>query len=187
MRIMPTQIPHLLIAEPKAHADERGFFLESWREEWGAKFGLSSPFIQDNHARSEQPGVLRGLHFQRPPKAQAKLVWVSRGAVYDVAVDIRKGSPTFGAWHGLVLSAENRLRFFVPEGFAHGYMTLEPGTEVHYKVNAYYSLEHEGGILFDDPALGIGWPDIAPQLSAKDRSLPLIKNLDSPFTYRKKR
>ncbi|MDL2216233.1 dTDP-4-dehydrorhamnose 3,5-epimerase [Desulfovibrio sp. OttesenSCG-928-M14] len=187
MRITSSNIPGLLIAEPILHGDERGFFLESWRDEWSDLFGLSSPFVQDNHARSEQPGILRGLHYQVGDAAQAKLVWVTRGAVYDVAVDLRKGSPTYGAWHALVLSEENRLRFFMPEGFAHGYMSLEPGTEFHYKVNSYYSPEHEGGLRFDDPSLGIPWPGVDLVLSPKDQQLPLMKDFDSPFTYRKKR
>ena len=157
--------------------------METWREEWGAELGLSGPCIQDNHARSEQAGVLRGLHFQAPPQAQSKLVWASRGAIYDVAVDIRRGSPTFGKWQGIILSEENKLRFFVPRGFAHGYLTLEPGTEVHYKVDAYYSPEHEGGIRYNDPGLGIPWPLEGVILSEKDNILPLLGSFDSPFVY----
>lgn len=184
MRIEHTDIPGLCILEPVVHGDARGFFMESWRAEWADKLGLPNPFVQDNHARSERVGVLRGLHFQAPPRAQSKLVWASRGAVYDVAVDIRRGSPTYGAWYGLVLSEENKLRLFVPRGFAHGYMTLEPGTEVNYKVDAYYSPSDEGGIRYDDPDLGIAWPVPFPELSAKDKELPFIKSLNSPFIYR---
>lgn len=184
MRIEHIDIPGLCILEPVVHGDARGFFMETWRAEWAAELGLPGPFVQDNHARSEQAGILRGLHFQAPPAAQSKLIWASRGAIYDVAVDIRRGSPFYGAWRGVVLSEENKLRFFVPKGFAHGYMTLEPGTEVNYKVDAYYSPSHEGGIRYDDPDLAIPWPVSGPELSSKDKTLPFIKSLDSPFLYR---
>lgn len=183
MQIEYTEIPDLCVLKPAVHSDDRGFFVESWREEWGSELGLSGPFIQDNHARSEQVGVLRGLHYQVPPHAQSKLIWATRGAIYDVAVDIRRGSPTYGAWHGLILSEANKLRFFVPRGFAHGYMTLEPGTEVNYKVDAYYSPAHEGGVRYDDPALGIPWPGSDPVLSLKDTILPFLHSIDSPFVY----
>lgn len=186
MRIQATAIPDLYLAEINAHKDSRGFFTETWRDTWAAKLHFKGAFVQDNHARSEKAGVLRGLHFQAPPAAQAKLVWVTRGAVYDVAVDIRKNSPTYGQWHGVVLSEANMLRFFVPEGFAHGYLTLEAGTEVQYKVSTYYSAEHEGGIRYDDPQLNIAWPDFRLILSDKDKSLPLIKDFASPFSYRNK-
>jgi len=186
MRLIPTEIPDLFTVELKAHRDSRGFFVETWREEWSKKLRLTGQFIQDNHARSEEKGVLRGLHFQRPPCGQAKLVWVTRGAAFDVAVDLRKGSPTYGKWQSILLTEENMLRFFIPSGFAHGYMTLEPGTEFNYKVNAYYAPDHEGGIRYDDPSLAIPWPGIPPVLSEKDRLLPLINALDSPFEYRKK-
>lgn len=183
MQVTPTGIPGLVIVTPDVHKDHRGFFAETWREEWGEGIKLDAPFIQDNHARSEQKGVLRGLHFQRPPHAQAKFIWVTRGAVYDAVVDLRVGSPTYGKWYGLVLSEENMLRLFVPKGFAHGYMTLEPGTEVHYKVNSYYRPDHDAGLRWDDPALGIAWPGIQPVLSEKDKKLPLLKELKSPFVY----
>lgn len=183
MQIEHTGIPGLCILKPAVHSDPRGFFMESWREEWSEALGLPAPFVQDNHARSEEAGVLRGLHYQSPPQAQSKLVWATRGAIYDVAVDIRRDSPTYGTWHGLVLSEENKLRFFVPRGFAHGYMTLEPGTEVNYKVDSYYSPSHEGGIRYDDPALGIPWPVAEAVLSPKDKLLPFLKMLDSPFVY----
>lgn len=186
MKIETTPIPDLVVVHLDVHKDARGFFLESWREEWGARLGLDGPLIQDNHARSEKKGVLRGLHLQFPPYAQSKLLWASRGAIYDVGVDLRTGSPTYGKWHGLVLSEENKLRFFVPKGFAHGYITLEPGTEVNYKVDAYYRPDHEGGIRFDDPDLSIPWPDIQPVLSDKDRELPFMKAFKSPYEYRKK-
>ena len=186
MRVIKTEIPELLVLEPVRHGDHRGSFMETWRDTWQEKIGLNAPFVQDNHACSVERGVVRGLHFQAPPYTQAKLVWVTRGAIYDVAVDIRRGSPTYGKWEAVVLSAENGLRFFVPHGFAHGYMTLEAGTEVHYKVDAYYNAPAEGGLRWDDPALGIAWPDISAVLSEKDRVLPLLSALESPFIYRNK-
>lgn len=183
MRITPTELAGTFILRPDVHKDQRGFFVETWRDEWGASLGLDAPFVQDNHVRSEQRGVMRGLHFQKPPHAQAKLIWVTRGAVFDAVVDLREGSPCFGKSFGLVLSAENALRLFVPRGFAHGYMTLEEGTETHYKVNAYYKPDHDAGILWNDSALGIAWPDIAPLLSAKDARLPRLADVRSPFRY----
>ncbi|MDR1359871.1 MAG: dTDP-4-dehydrorhamnose 3,5-epimerase [Deltaproteobacteria bacterium] len=183
MRAIKTPIPDLLILEPVRHQDGRGFFMEIWRAEWQKHFGFSRPFIQDNHARSDQRGVLRGLHFQAPPQAQAKIVWASRGAIYDVAVDLRRGSPSFGKWHALVLSSENSLRFFLPSGFAHGYMALEAGTDVQYKVDAYYSPEAEKGLRWDDPLLGISWPAIPPLVSERDAALPGWKDFSSPFTH----
>ena len=186
MRVYPTSIPDLVTVAMPVFRDSRGFFAETWRNEWAAKLGLEDGFVQDNHARSETKGVLRGLHFQKPPHEQAKLVWVTAGAVFDVAVDIRTGSPTFGQWYGIVLSPDNMLRLFIPKGFAHGYMCLEPGSEFHYKVDAYYNPESEGGIRYDDPELGIAWPGESPVLSEKDRALPLMSAFTSPFIYRNK-
>lgn len=186
MQIIETGIPGLLRLEPRVFRDERGFFLETYRRDLFAALGVPAGFVQDNHARSEQPGVLRGLHFQLPPATQAKLVWVTRGSVFDVAVDLRAGSPTYGKWYGCELSERNFARLFVPRGFAHGYMTLEPGTEFQYKVDAYYSPERDAGIAWDDPDLGITWPDIAPALpilSDKDRRLPRLRDFQSPFTF----
>ncbi len=183
MQIIETGIPDLLRLEPRVFKDERGFFLETYRRELFERLGVAAGFVQDNHARSEQPGVLRGLHFQVPPGAQAKLVWVTRGSVYDVALDLRVGSPTYGQWYGCELSERNFVRLFLPRGFAHGYMTLEPGTEFQYKVDAYYAPEIEAGITWDDPDLAIPWPHITPILSDKDRRLPRLRDFDSPFTY----
>ena len=183
MQVSQTGIPDLFVVALNAHKDHRGLFAETWRDEWGGVIGLKKRFVQDNHARAEQKGVMRGLHFQTPPHAQAKLIWVTRGAVYDAVVDLRAGSSTYGKWYGLVLTEENMLRLFVPEGFAHGYMTLEPGTEVQYKVNAYYAPEHEDGLLWNDPALAIPWPGITPVLSKKDAEQPLLSELTSPFIY----
>jgi dTDP-4-dehydrorhamnose 3,5-epimerase len=156
--------------------DSRGFFSETWsRLNWEAA-GVYVDFVQDNHSRSDQRGVVRGLHYQLPPMAQDKLVRVISGAIFDVAVDVRKSSPTFGQWTGLVLSAKEWNQLLVPKGLAHGFVTLEPGTEVQYKVSAPYSAEHERGIRFDDPAIGIEWPDLVEkfQLSPKDRAAPLL-------------
>lgn len=186
MRVYPTSIPDLVTVEMPVHRDSRGFFAETWRDEWRAKLKLEQSFMQDNHARSEEKGVLRGLHFQKPPHAQSKLVWVTHGAAFDAAVDLRAGSPTYGQWYGLVLSAENMLRLFIPKGFAHGYMCLEPGTEFQYKVDTYYNAASEGGVRYDDPDLGISWPGNAPVLSEKDKALPLISAFKSPFIYRNK-
>ena len=181
MKIETTPLEGLVSFTPKRHQDARGFFMEIWRDEWYAPLGIQQPFIQENYARSEEVGVLRGLHFQKPPFAQAKLIWVTKGAVLDVAVDLRKSSKTYGQWFSLMLSAENATRFFLPQGFAHGYITLEKGTEVQYKVDAYYSPSHEGGIRWDDPALNIPWGNTSPILSPKDIELPGLENFDSPF------
>lgn len=184
MQVIPTAIPGLLILEPRVFKDHRGFFYESYSAPRFRELGLPVlDFVQDNHARSEEPGVLRGLHFQLPPMAQTKLVRVTRGRVYDVAVDLRKGSPTYGQWEGVELSADNFRQFLVPRGFAHGYMTLEPGTEFLYKVDAPYAPEHDAGIIWNDPDLGIPWPLEKPLLSAKDEQLPRLRDFDSPFVY----
>ena len=182
MQIEHTGLEGLLVLTPKVFEDERGFFLESYNETVFTRMGLDVRFVQDNHVRSEQAGVLRGLHFQSPPFAQSKLVWVTRGAVYDVAVDLRVDSATYGQWFGCHLDERNRKRLFVPHGFAHGYMTLEPGTEFQYKVDNFYSPEHDGGIRWNDPDLNIAWPDQEPILSAKDTALPFFRNFLSSFT-----
>ena len=182
MRITPTPISGLVQIELNMRRDHRGFFVETWRNTWAQEMGVTREFVQDNHARSEAKGVVRGLHFQAPPHAQAKLVWVVQGSVYDVAVDLRVGSPTYGQWHGVLLSAQNAVRFYVPRGFAHGYMTLEEGTEVCYKVDDYYNAEAEGGIAYNCPSLAIPWPDVTPVLSPKDTQLPTLQEFSSPFT-----
>jgi dTDP-4-dehydrorhamnose 3,5-epimerase len=169
-------LPGLLEIRTARHADDRGFFSEVWNQaEWAAA-GIAATFVQDNHSRSARAGVLRGLHYQLAPFAQDKLVRVTRGSVFDVAVDVRRSSPTFGRWASLVLSADDWNQLFVPRGYAHGFVTLEPGSEVLYKVSAPYSPEHERSVRFDDPAIGIAWPDVgeAFQLSDKDRSAPLL-------------
>jgi dTDP-4-dehydrorhamnose 3,5-epimerase len=181
MRLIETGLPGLALLEPKVFRDERGFFLESYSEAAFDSLGIRARFVQDNHAFSKQAGVLRGLHFQLPPFAQAKLVWVVRGSVLDVALDLRRDSPTFGRHFSVELSAENMKRLFIPRGFAHGYATLEPDTEFLYKVDAPFSPQSDAGILWNDPDLGISWPVAEPVLSPKDRLLPRLKDFDSPF------
>lgn len=170
MKIIECAMPGPLIIEPQVFGDERGFFLESWNARTFADAGLDMTFVQDNHSRSQR-GVLRGLHFQNPGP-QGKLVRVVSGAVFDVAVDLRRSSPAFGKWTGVELSAENKRMFWVPEGFAHGFLTLQDNTDFLYKCTAPYSPEHEHSLAWDDPAVGIEWPldGIVPQLSAKDRA-----------------
>lgn len=176
-------IPEIIIVRPRRFADGRGWFMETYREDAFVGLGITANFVQDNQALSQVVGTIRGLHFQAPPQAQAKLVRVLSGAIFDVAVDIRRGSPSYGHWTGARLTAEGGEQLFVPAGFAHGYCTLEPGTEVAYKCDAYYAPEREGGILAIDPDLGIDWP-VAPGamiLSSKDRHLPPLRDTVSPF------
>jgi dTDP-4-dehydrorhamnose 3,5-epimerase len=178
----PLELPELVELTPRRFGDERGFFSEVWNHARFAEAGIPTQFVQDNVSLSRSKGVLRGLHFQTPPAAQAKLVRVSRGSIFDVGVDIRRSSPTFGRWAGVVLSAEKWNQLYVPEGFAHGFVTLEDDTEVTYKVSAPYSPEHDRSIRFDDPAIGIDWPlDGEPVLSNKDAAAPLLADVESGF------
>lgn len=167
-------IPDVLELVPERHGDARGFLSEVWSAAAFAAAGLDVAFVQDNHSRSEAAGVLRGLHYQLPPFAQAKLVRVVRGAIFDVAVDLRPASPSFGGWVGLEISAAAWNQIFLPAGFAHGFVTLEPGTEVLYKVSAPWSPGHERAIRHDDPEIGIAWPAATDAfvLSDKDRAAP---------------
>jgi dTDP-4-dehydrorhamnose 3,5-epimerase len=178
-------LPEVLEIVPTRHGDHRGFFSEVWSVAAFAEQGLAANFVQDNHSSSAEAGVLRGLHYQAPPFAQAKLVRVTRGSIFDVAVDIRQGSPTFGRWLGLTLSAEKWNQIYVPEGFAHGFVTLEPNCEVLYKVTAPYAPRHDRGIRFDDPAIGIEWPVPAAELtlSDKDRNAPVLAEVEPAFTF----
>ena len=168
MNIVETQIEGLLIIEPRVFGDERGFFMETWNAAAFRDAGLNLTFVQDNHSRS-QKGVLRGLHFQNPGP-QGKLVRVTNGAVFDVAVDLREGSPTFGKWAGVELSAQNKRMFWVPEGFAHGFLTLADDTDFLYKCTAPYAPGSEHTLAWDDPSVGIAWPvaDLDPIISEKD-------------------
>lgn len=170
MKIVPTGIDGLLIIEPRVFGDERGFFMESWNRRTLAELGFAAEFVQDNHSRSAK-GVLRGLHYQRP-NPQGKLVRVTAGRAWDVAVDLRGGSATFGQWFGLELSAVNKRMFWVPPGFAHGFVSLADGTDFLYKCTAYYDPSSEHSLLWNDPDLAIAWPldGIVPVLSAKDQA-----------------
>jgi dTDP-4-dehydrorhamnose 3,5-epimerase len=172
----------LMVIEPRVFGDERGFFMETYRRKEFAALGLTAEFVQDNHSRSAK-GVLRGLHFQRR-RPQAKLVRVVRGAVFDVVVDLRRSSPTFGRWYGIELSEENRLQFYIAAGFAHGFLALSEGAEVCYKCTDYYDPQDEGGLRFDDPQLAIAWPVEKVNniiVSDKDRRWPLFRELDFLF------
>lgn len=183
MKIESLAIADVKLITPRKHGDARGFFSETWNEKAFKDAGINVHFVQDNHAFSAAQNVVRGLHFQLEPAAQDKLVRVTRGAILDVAVDIRRGSPTFGKHVSAVLSADNWAQLWVPKGFAHGYCTLTPDTEVIYKVTAYYSPAHDRGILWDDPALAIAWPvtRAAAQLSEKDKlQVPLA---DAPQLF----
>jgi len=162
-----------MIIQPRVLADQRGFFFESFRASEFSKHGVSTLFAQDNYSKSSL-GVLRGLHFQNEPHAQGKLVQVLQGAVWDVAVDLRPGSSTFGRWHGLELSQANRTMLWIPPGFAHGFLALQEGSEVAYKCTVEYNPDSEGGYRWDDPAFAIAWPrmDVAPKISEKDMLLP---------------
>jgi dTDP-4-dehydrorhamnose 3,5-epimerase len=176
------ELPELIELTPRRFGDERGFFSEVWNQARFAEAGITTQFVQDNVSVSRTKGVLRGLHFQTPPAAQAKLVRVSRGSIFDVGVDIRRSSPTFGRWAGVVLSAEKWNQLYVPEGFAHGFVTLEDDTEVTYKVSTPYSPEHDRSIRFDDPTIGIDWPlDGEPVLSDKDAAAPLLADVETGF------
>lgn len=170
MKVTPTRLPEVLIFEPRVFGDERGFFLESFRQNiFDEAVGAHVDFVQDNHSRSSR-GVLRGLHYQLDPKAQGKLVRVTQGRVLDVAVDVRRSSPRFGQWVGVELSGENHRQLWVPPGFAHGFLVLSDSADFLYKTTNYYAPEAERCIRWDDPSIGIEWPDagVAPQVSAKD-------------------
>lgn len=183
MKVIQTIFDGVFVLEPTVYKDERGFFMESYNEQTFRKLGFDIQFVQDNHSLSVKAGTIRGLHYQLHPKAQTKLVRVTRGAIYDVIVDIRKGSPTFGKWQAFILSADNKRQLLVPKGFAHGFCTLVENTEVQYKVDEYYSLEHDRGILWNDPALGIDWPVTDPILSEKDANLPLLADAEMNFVW----
>ena len=179
MKIERLAIPDVILITPKKFVDARGFFSETWNERALTDAGIAARFVQDNHAASAAKGTVRGLHYQVAPMAQDKLVRVTRGAVLDVAVDIRRGSETFGRHVTAVLSVENWAQLWVPKGFAHGYCTLEPDTEVIYKVTEYYSPVHDRGLQWDDPALGITWPvtSASALLSDKDKMQPKLASL----------
>ena len=177
MKVIKTKLKDCMIIEPKVFEDERGFFLETFQAERYNKYvGINLPFVQDNHSRSYKD-VLRGLHFQKT-KPQGKLVRVVQGEVYDVAVDIRLGSPTFGEWEAIILSEENKTQFWVPPGFAHGFQVLCDSTDFEYKCTTYYDPSDEIAIRWDDPVLNIPWPIVSPILSDKDSVAPLLKDIN---------
>lgn len=180
MKITPTSIPEVLILEPKVFGDERGFFMESFNQKvFDEAVGHHVDFVQDNHSRSVQ-GVLRGLHYQIK-QPQGKLVRVVQGAVFDVAVDLRKNSPTFGQWAGIELSAENKRLFWIPPGFAHGFLVLSESADFLYKASNFYAPEHERSVLWNDPSINIQWPVLsaAPVLSGKDQAGVLLENAET--------
>ena len=186
MKIEQTPLRGLLVLTPARVTDSRGFFSEAWNRRRMAEAGLDIEFVQDNHSLSAQPNTVRGLHYQSPPHAQAKLVRCGRGRLFDVAVDIRRGSPTFGRWFGLELSFENGRQMLIPEGFLHGFVTREPDTEILYKCSDYYAPGCEGAVRFDDPDIGIDWglEGAAPVLSDKDAAAPALVDIDPPFEWR---
>lgn len=183
MNIQLTTMLGVKLIEPTVYGDSRGFFMESYNRETFFKHGIENQFVQDNHSLSAEAGVLRGLHYQLNPKAQSKLIRVVAGAIIDVIVDIRHGSPTFGKWESFILSAENKYLLLVPKGFAHGFCTIVPKTEVLYKVDELYSPEHDRGIAWNDPALGIAWPTTRPILSEKDKKHPVLADADIDFSF----
>ncbi|WP_372887288.1 dTDP-4-dehydrorhamnose 3,5-epimerase [Shimia sp.] len=186
MQVEDTKLSGVKLITPARHGDHRGFFSESYSRRALAAHGIELDFVQDNHSLSAEVGTVRGLHFQAPPHAQAKLVRCGRGALLDVAVDIRRGSPTYGQWLAEELSFENGRQLLVPAGFAHGFITRQPDTEIIYKCSDYYAPECEGALLWSDAAIGIDWGVAAgtePVLSAKDAVAPGLAGFDSPFTY----
>ncbi len=185
MHVETTKLDGVCLITPRRFGDHRGFFAETYNRKVYAGLGIDLDFVQDNHSLSATVGTVRGLHFQAPPAAQAKLVRCGRGAIFDVAVDIRSGSPTYGQWVGYELSAENGAQLYIPAGFAHGFVTLQPDSEIVYKCSDYYAPKTEGALRWDDPNIGIEWPitcDVI--LSEKDAAAPLLADLDSPFTWK---
>lgn len=180
MKVSQTALSEVLLVEPNVFEDERGFFMESYHADKWRQLGIDYPFVQDNHSLSIRAGTLRGLHYQLAPYAQTKLVRVAVGAIYDVAVDIRQGSPTFGQWVGVILSASNHRQLLIPQGFAHGFCTLVPHTEVLYKVDAPYHAASDRGVAWNDPAINIAWPVNKPILSEKDAKHPLLNDAELP-------
>ena len=183
MQIEKTPLEGVLLITPQRFGDHRGFFSESYRRDRFTAHGIDIDFVQDNHSLSQARGTVRGLHFQTPPHAQDKLMRCGRGALFDVAVDLRRSSPTYGAWFGTELSFENGRQLLVPKGFAHGFMTLEPDTEIIYKCSDIYAPDAEGVLLWNDPTIGIDWPiaGFDPILSEKDAAAPGLSGFESPF------
>lgn len=185
MQIAHTKLEGVVIITPRRFPDSRGFFSESWSRRQMAEHGLHYDWVQDNHSMSNQTGTLRGLHYQSPPHAQAKLVRCGRGVLFDVAVDIRKGSKTYGQWVGAELSYENGRQLLIPQGFLHGFITRAPDTEIIYKCSDYYAPDCDGAIRYDCPVIGIDWglDGAEPALSDKDAAAPTLQDFNSPFIY----
>jgi dTDP-4-dehydrorhamnose 3,5-epimerase len=183
MQIEETRLSGVLILTPRRFGDARGWFMETWNAARMTEAGLDVGWVQDNHSFSAAKGTLRGLHYQSPPRAQDKLVRCSRGAILDVAVDIRAGSPSYAKWVGVELSAENGRQVFVPKGFLHGFVTLTEDSEVQYKCSDLYSPEHDGAVRWDDPAIGVDWGTTTPILSDKDAKAPLLAQIGKPFAW----
>ena len=183
MNKIETKLDGVCILEPRLFGDHRGYFMETYSEKKFAEIGISTVFVQDNESFTAQKGTLRGLHFQKEPMAQAKLVRVLSGAVLDVAVDLRRGSPTYLQWEAVELSAENKRMFYLPRGFAHGFLTLTDNVTFVYKVDRFYSPECDRSIRFDDPQIGVAWGIKSPILSQKDLDAPLLKDSDCSFIY----
>lgn len=184
MNFTKTNLEGVLVIEPKVFGDHRGWFMETYNKENFVETGLNINFIQDNQSFSATKGTLRGLHYQLSPKAQTKLVRCTKGSIFDVAVDIRQESPTYGQWFGIELTAENKKQLLVPKGFAHGFMTLTEDVEVQYKVDEYYAPECDRGIIWNDPTIGVEWPiNIQPVLSEKDEKAPSFQNAENNFVY----
>jgi dTDP-4-dehydrorhamnose 3,5-epimerase len=184
MKLIKTKLDGVVILEPKVFKDHRGFFMESYSKRVYEELGLDYNLVQDNHSLSIEAGVLRGLHYQKHPKAQTKIVRVASGAVLDVVVDIRKGSPTYGEWISVILSADNFRQIVVPKGFAHGILTLVPNTHLLYKVDEFYSPENDRAIRWNDPDLNIEWNWSNPILSEKDKNAPFLKEAEINFEYK---
>lgn len=185
MDVRETDIPGVKVLRPQRFCDARGYFVETWNAARAAMAGVAAVFVQDNHSHSVAAGTVRGLHYQSPPCAQGKLVRVARGAIRDVVVDARRGSPTYGRWIAEILSEENGLQLWAPRGMLHGFVTLVPGTDVIYKVDAPYNAACDGAVRFDDPDIGIEW-GVAPSevvLSDKDAAAPRFRDFDTPFVY----
>ena len=185
MKVIETEIPGVLVIEPDVFGDHRGWFCETWNRLKLHDAGIDADFVQDNQSYTKAKGTLRGLHFQQNPMSQAKLVRVVRGAVLDVAVDLRKGSPTYLKHVGVELSAENKRQFFIPKGFAHGFLTLTDDVEFVYKVDAPYAPDCDRSVRFDDPEIGVDWPCEEPILSDKDKKAPLLRDSDCNFVFEK--
>lgn len=184
MKVNKTELEGVLIIEPQVFVDYRGWFVETYSKEKMAKFGIVADFVQDNHSLSTYKGTLRGIHFQNDPKSQTKLIRCTKGAILDVAVDLRKGSPTYKQWASIELSAENKKMLFIPKGFGHGFLTLSDDAEFQYKVDEYYAPENDRSIRFDDPEINVNWNINNPIISDKDKNAPFLKDSDINFEYK---